>query len=194
MALGDILVEKGEEWNDGRIVVRSMGVVVKGDILNGSKGARAQAKGPRDCDLNAHEEYRHVMRAVSLRNGLFLIRSIMQSNVRPTSPPHASLQSPDKRPRSITPEVALRAVTTRSTAPKRRKKRKHTPPEPGSSEDVVSREVVRLLGSELVSRAEADGVDWESPFGFREEVELTVSSISSSGTCLKVYADSYSLS
>ncbi|KAH9990497.1 S-adenosyl-L-methionine-dependent methyltransferase [Russula vinacea] len=173
MALGDILVEKGEEWNDGRIVVRSMGVVVKGDILNGSKGARAQAKGPRI-------EYRHVMRAVSLRNGLFLIRSIMQSNVRPTSP-HSISSSPDKRPRSITPEVALRAVTTRSTAPKRRKKRKHTPPEPGSSEDVISREVVRLLGSELVSRAEADGVDWESPFGFREEVELTVSSISSSG-------------
>jgi hypothetical protein len=30
MALGDILVEKGEEWNDGRAVVRSMGVVGKG--------------------------------------------------------------------------------------------------------------------------------------------------------------------
>ncbi|KAF8467507.1 S-adenosyl-L-methionine-dependent methyltransferase [Russula ochroleuca] len=104
----------------------------------------------------------------------------MQSNVRSASPPHASLQSPDKRPRSISPEVALQAVT-RSTAPKRRKKRKHTPPESGSSEDVISREVVGLLGSELVSRAEADGLDWESPFGFREEVELTVSSISSSG-------------
>jgi tRNA (uracil-5-)-methyltransferase len=77
---------------------------------------------------------------------------------------------------------------TGSSAPKRRKKRrnlKHTPPEPGSSEDVISREVVRLLGSELVARAEADGLELESPFGFREEVELTVSSISSSGTsCL----------
>ncbi|KAI9510698.1 S-adenosyl-L-methionine-dependent methyltransferase [Russula earlei] len=31
------------------------------------------------------------------------------------------------------------------------------------------------------TRAEADGVEWESPFGFREEVELLVSSISSSG-------------
>lgn len=135
-----------------------------------------------------------MMRATSLRNALFLIRSKMQSNVRPTSPPHASLQSPDKRPRSISPKAAPQTVTTRSTAPKRRKKRKHTPPEPGSSEDVISREVVRLLGSELVSRAEADGLDWESPFGFREEVELTVSSISSSGTCLKVYAFSCCLS
>ncbi|KAI9452425.1 S-adenosyl-L-methionine-dependent methyltransferase [Lactarius psammicola] len=34
---------------------------------------------------------------------------------------------------------------------------------------------------ELVEKAEADGIQWESPFGFKEEVELTVSSISSSG-------------
>jgi tRNA (uracil-5-)-methyltransferase len=67
------------------------------------------------------------------------------------------------------------------TAPKRSKKRKHAPPELGSSEDVISREVVELLGRELVAQAEADGVERESPFGFREEVELTVSSISPSG-------------
>jgi len=67
------------------------------------------------------------------------------------------------------------------TAPKRGKRRKHTPPEFGSPEDVISREVVGLLGNQIVARAEADGVEWESPFGFREEVELTVSSISPSG-------------
>jgi tRNA (uracil-5-)-methyltransferase len=128
-----------------------------------------------------------VMRAISsLRHALLWIRSIMQSNVRSASPPQPSLQSSDKRLRSMTPEVTLKAGTG-STAPKRRKKRKHTPPEPGSSEDVISREVVGLLGSELVTQAEADGSDWESPFGFREEVELTVSSMSSSGTsCFKV--------
>ena len=112
----------------------------------------------------------------------------MQPNVRAASPPQPSLQLSDKRLRSITPEVALKTGTG-STVPKRRKKRKHTPPEPGSSEDVISREVVGLLGNELVTQAEADGLDWESPFGFREEVELTVSSISSSGTsCFEVYA------
>ena len=68
----------------------------------------------------------------------------------------------------------------------------HAPPEFGSSEDLISREVVRLLGNEVVARAEADGVEWESPFGFREEVELTVSSISPSGMShFKVYPDSY---
>ena len=72
-------------------------------------------------------------------------------------------------------------------APKRSKRRKHTPPEFGSPEDVISREVLGLLGHRVVARAEADGVEWVSPFGFREEVELTESSISSSGmSCFKV--------
>lgn len=87
----------------------------------------------------------------------------------------------DKRPRSTSPGVASQAAT-RSTAPKRTKKPKRTPADPGSPQDVISREVLSLLGSELVARAESDGLDWESPFGFREEVELTVSSISSTGT------------
>ena len=107
--------------------------------------------------------------------GLLLIRSIMQKNL-----PALALSS-DKRPRSTSPEVATRAPT-RSTAPKRTKKPKRTPPDCGSPQDVISREVVSLLGSELVARTEADGLDWESPFGFREEVELTVSRISSTGT------------
>lgn len=106
----------------------------------------------------------------------------MQKNAaRPASPLQTPVLSSDKRLRSMSPQVAAQAVT-RSTGPKRRKKPKHTPPESGSPQDVISREVVGLLGSELVARAEADGLDWESPFGFREEVELTVSSISSSGT------------
>jgi hypothetical protein len=116
----------------------------------------------------------------SLLHGLHLIRSKMQSNLRSASP----LPSSDKRFRPTSPEVALQPVTG-STAPKgKKKRRKHTLPESGSSEDVISREVAGLLGSELVVRAEAGGLDWESPFGFREEVELTVSSISSSGKSL----------
>lgn len=132
-----------------------------------------------------------MMRSIPpLRHGLFLIRSIMQLNAT-ASPPQPSLQLVDKRFRSTTPEVVPQAGTG-STAPKRRKKRKHTPPEPGSSEDVISREVAGLLGSEIVAQAEVDGLDWDSPFGFREQVELTVSSISSSGeSCAKVYAYTY---
>ena len=109
----------------------------------------------------------------------------MQKNLaRPASPLQVPVLSSDKRPRSTSPEVATQAAT-RSTAPKRRKKPKRykrTQPDTGSLQDVISREVARLLGSELLAQAEADGLDWESPFGFREEVELTISSISSSGT------------
>jgi len=106
----------------------------------------------------------------------------MQKNLaRPASPLQVHVLSSDKRPRSTSLEVATQAAT-RSTAPKRRKKPKRTPPDTGSPQDVISREVARLLGSELLAQAEADGLDWESPFGFREEVELTISSISSSGT------------
>ncbi|KAH9992499.1 S-adenosyl-L-methionine-dependent methyltransferase [Russula compacta] len=105
------------------------------------------------------------------------------SKIRPASPPQASLQPLDKRPRLTSPTVTptLQAGITTSTAPKRRKKRKHTPPEFGSAEDVISREVAGLLGEEHVAKAEADGMEWKAPFGFWEEVELTVSSISSSG-------------
>ncbi len=122
------------------------------------------------------------MRAIfSYRHGPPLIRSMQKNLVRPASPLQAPVLESDKRLRSTSPEVATQAAT-RSTTPKRRKKPKRTPPESGSAEDVISREVVGLLGSQLVTQAEADGLDWESPFGFREEVELTVSSISSSGT------------
>lgn len=105
------------------------------------------------------------------------------SKIRPASPPQASLQPLDKRPRLTSPTVtpSLQAGITTSTSPKRSKKRKHAPPEFASPEDVISREVAGLLGEERVAQAEADGTEWKAPFGFREEVELTVSSISSSG-------------
>ena len=105
------------------------------------------------------------------------------SKIRPASPPHVTLQPLDKRPRLASPGPTLQAGA-KSTAPRRSKRKKHTPPDFGSSEDVISREVVGLLGSEVVARAEADGVEWESPFGFREEVELTITSISPSGMSL----------
>lgn len=101
-----------------------------------------------------------------------LPRHRIPMDTRPISVPSAqlALQPGDKRPRLESPRP-----------PKRGKKKKHAPVESGSSEDVIFRDVVALLGKELLAKAEADGMEWESPFGFREEVELTVSSISSSG-------------
>jgi len=77
------------------------------------------------------------------------------TKTRPVSSPQPLLQPGDKRPRFESPHP-----------PKRSKKNKQTPIEPGSSEDVISREVVALLGKELVEKGEADGIEWESPFGF----------------------------
>ena len=64
---------------------------------------------------------------------------------------------------------------------KRDKKKKHKLPEPYSSEDVVHRDVVALLGQEVVDTILEEGKDWDAPFKMREEVELTVSAISSNG-------------
>jgi len=90
----------------------------------------------------------------------------------------------DKRPRLTPPEATLQPGIKRS------KRKKYTQPDFGSSEDVISRHVVELLGTQVVARAEADGIEWQSPFGFREEVEVTVSSISSSGmSCFNVCVD-----
>lgn len=103
------------------------------------------------------------------------------SKLRPASPAPASLQPLDKKPRLTPPGAAVGYTERKLIAPKRNKKRRSAPLEFGSSGDVISREVVALLGDQVVAQAEADGVEWESPFGFKEEVELTVSSISSSG-------------
>ncbi|KAI0292965.1 S-adenosyl-L-methionine-dependent methyltransferase [Multifurca ochricompacta] len=100
------------------------------------------------------------------------------SKIRPGSPPQPSLQPADKKPR-LSSSISQGGASL-NAALKRNKKRKQTPPEPGSSQDVISREVITLLGKELVDQSETDGTAWESPFGFREEVQLTVSSISSS--------------
>ena len=106
-------------------------------------------------------------------------RFLMDTRPVSVSSAHLALQPGDKRPRLDSPRP-----------PRRSKKKKQAPVESGSSEDVIFREVVALLGKELLAKAEADGIELESPFGFREEVELTVSSISSSGmSCSKVCAE-----
>ncbi|KAI0247844.1 S-adenosyl-L-methionine-dependent methyltransferase [Lactifluus subvellereus] len=109
-------------------------------------------------------------------------RFLMEKSIQRARSPSLTPQPVDKKPRLASPDPPLQAGTKLSTAKRSKNKRKkHTPLESGSSEDVISREVVALLGEEIVARAEADGTEWKSPFGFREQVELTVSSISSSG-------------
>ena len=62
-----------------------------------------------------------------------------------------------------------------------KKKMKHKLPEPYSNEDVVYRDVVALLGQDIVQKIKQEGSDWSSPFKVQDEVELTVSALSSNG-------------
>lgn len=64
---------------------------------------------------------------------------------------------------------------------KDRRKVKHKLPDPYTSEDVVHRDVIALLGQDVVDRLIEEGKDWTTPFQMREEVELTVSALSSNG-------------
>ena len=56
--------------------------------------------------------------------------------------------------------------------------------EPGSHDDVYWREVISLLGQDTVDAAIDEEKDLESPFEFREEVELEISRLSSNGELL----------
>lgn len=117
-----------------------------------------------------------------------------QTRVKPDS---GSSSPIGKKPRLETPldTAAPSHITEKSiasTAPKksarkeiRKAKRKglHVLPEPFSTEDVLWRDVTSVLGQAIVDRAVDDGTEWESPFAFKEEVELTVHSLSSNGAC-----------
>ena len=112
-----------------------------------------------------------------------------------------------KKPRLETPSEAITldrikdhlvssAIPKKSAKKEARKaKRKglHIPPEPYSTEDVLWRDVASVLGQDVVDKAVEDGIEWESPFQFREEVELTVHSISSNGTCFNLTIKDLSL-
>ncbi|KAG6333304.1 hypothetical protein ID866_5781 [Astraeus odoratus] len=75
---------------------------------------------------------------------------------------------------------------------KAKKSAKRTLPEPCSSEDVLWHDVVSLLGSETVDQKIAQGTEWDSPFGFREELEVVVSKLSSNGDALALGPASHS--
>lgn len=64
---------------------------------------------------------------------------------------------------------------------KARQKQKRIKIEQYSSEDVVFQDVKNLLGNHVFEKAISDGSDWNSPFEHREEVQLVVSSLTSTG-------------
>ncbi|KAG8894505.1 tRNA(m5U54)methyltransferase, partial [Tulasnella sp. 408] len=68
---------------------------------------------------------------------------------------------------------------------KKRKIRRPPPPEPGSSEDVILRDVIELLGGEeAIKNLEAEGKDWESPLEKGRILEVVVDELSSNGEAI----------
>ncbi|KAG6836070.1 hypothetical protein H0H93_011787, partial [Arthromyces matolae] len=69
---------------------------------------------------------------------------------------------------------------------KRAKKRhdKTALPEHCSAEDVLWRDVISVLGKDVVDKSLEDGTEFDSPFEFRQEVELEVVAVCSNGEAI----------
>ena len=68
----------------------------------------------------------------------------------------------------------------KATKNKKNKKNARRAPEPFSSDDILTREVIALLGQEYVDNATSQNIDWDAPFEQSTQLELTVSCISPS--------------
>ena len=111
-----------------------------------------------------------------------------------SSPPQSPIV---KKPRledtgkDARPQPKATASTPRKSAKKEARKVKkkglHVDPEPYSTEAVLWRDVAAVLGDDIVAASAEGGTDWNSPFEFRQEVEVEVHSISASGESFIAY-------
>ncbi|KAG6909583.1 hypothetical protein DXG01_016622 [Tephrocybe rancida] len=67
---------------------------------------------------------------------------------------------------------------------KKRRQKKTDLPELCSSEDVLWRDVIAVLGQDTVDKVLEDGKEFDSPFVFHQEVEVEVSNICSNGEAI----------
>ncbi|KAI0369877.1 S-adenosyl-L-methionine-dependent methyltransferase [Pilatotrama ljubarskyi] len=87
------------------------------------------------------------------------------------------------------PAVYQAPPSTSKKQPKNKKNKKNArrAPEPYSHDDILSREVIALLGKHYADAAKADNLDWDAPFEQSQQLELTVSCLSpSTGESLSV--------
>ncbi|KAF8061735.1 S-adenosyl-L-methionine-dependent methyltransferase [Lyophyllum atratum] len=70
-----------------------------------------------------------------------------------------------------------------------RREKKTDLPELCSTEDVLWRDVIAVLGQDVVDKALEEGTEFDSPFEFHQEVELEISSICSSGEAIARSSD-----
>jgi hypothetical protein len=103
----------------------------------------------------------------------------------------ASASGTDKAdfPDQVKSFEASSKLSTKQDAPlkksvKKRKNRKLAMPEPYSHDDVLWHDIMAVLGKDVVSKAIEDGVEFDSPHKFHDEVELTVAALTSHGTSI----------
>ena len=71
---------------------------------------------------------------------------------------------------------------TKAAGKKSKKRRKKQVTfEPGSRDDIFWHETIKILGRDTVQSLIEAGADWDAPFHHKEEVELSVSCLSSNG-------------
>ena len=98
------------------------------------------------------------------------------------SPEPLNTAPPQKKPKlDATTAPSVKQNLKKLSARQRKKKQREDLPEPCSPDDVLWRDVTALLGKDYVDSVLDDGSDRDSPFEFREEVELEVVALSSGG-------------
>lgn len=70
---------------------------------------------------------------------------------------------------------------------KNRRDKRTALPDICSADDVLWRDVITLLGQDVVDKALGNNSEFDSPFTFHQEVELEITSICPSGMCLHMY-------
>lgn len=64
---------------------------------------------------------------------------------------------------------------------KKKRFRRPPPPELGSNDDVIQRDVMSLLGPEAVEASKTEGTDFTSPLERGQEIEVVISELTSNG-------------
>ncbi|EEB91592.1 hypothetical protein MPER_10025, partial [Moniliophthora perniciosa FA553] len=96
--------------------------------------------------------------------------------VRPL--PESESQYPGKRPKV---EKDMKSKKFAKKNAKKLKKQRQSLPENCSPEDVQWKDIVNLLGVNVVDSAIEEGTEFQSPFAYHEVLELEVKAICSNG-------------
>ncbi|CDO71719.1 hypothetical protein BN946_scf184920.g3 [Trametes cinnabarina] len=123
------------------------------------------------------------------------------ASTHPRSRSGSPTQPPEKKPRldadpavdiqdaPASPDPPSTSNAAPAKQPKKHKNKKNArrAPEPYSHDDILTREVIALLGQENADAAKAQKLDWDPPFEQSQELELTVSCLSpSTGNSLSI--------